>query len=426
MKFLRLIFIFSLLLGFANANNLFIQDLNDKNISISQNSYSIVEFDKMIENIKVSDRQSIEVDFNDYEKKPLKSIKLFGKKVGNSNLLVTFIDASTLHVNVSVVRDLFKIIDIAKNISPNLIVKQSNNKVILDGTVKNQKVKDKILNLFSKAGVDLDKDLVDLAELETPDKMIRLKLYAVEVKDTDNLDLKNTWDFIKNSSNTSVDVNLGGSAVSLSGGLTAAANLLGSAFNTSLTLQYLSTEGFANVLDETTLLTLENQNATFLAGGTLYIPVSTTTDQGVPSTEIQQVDYGLQLDIKAKNIVGDNFINLNVITKSSTIDGTYTIGEIPNITEKSIETNVVVGNKSTIILGGLSSENNSETTDKIPVLGDIPLLGKLFTSQSFKEGKSELVFFITPEIVDPQETNNINELKQKTSFTKDMNLNKGK
>ena len=144
----------------------------------------------------------------------------------------------------------------------------------------------------------------------------------------------------------------------------------------------------------------------------------------MPSTEIQDINYGLQLDIKAQNIINDNYINLNILTKSTQIDWTKTVDGIPSFTEKSIKTNVVVGNQSTIILGGLISSANSKDIDKIPLLGDIPILGKLFTSQSFKEGKSELVFFITPEIVSPENNTQLNFLESKVEFTKTLEFDK--
>ena len=89
---------------------------------------------------------------------------------------------------------------------------------------------------------------------------------------------------------------------------------------------------------------------------------------------------------------------------------------IPNITEKSITTNVVVANKSTIVLGGLINREDATSVEKIPILGDIPILGFLFTSKAFKEGKSELVFFITPQIVDPKENNQEKLFNEKTTF----------
>lgn len=213
-------------------------------------------------------------------------------------------------------------------------------------------------------------------------------------------------------------------AVSLTGGLTGAANYLGKYFNAGVTLNYLSSKGVANILDETTLLTLENQDATFHAGGTIYLKIATTTSQGVPTTEVRNINYGLQLDIKAQNIVNNDFVNLNISTKSTQIDWANTVDGIPSFTEKSIKTNVVIGNQSTIILGGLISSSSSQDVDKIPLLGDIPILGMLFTSKAFKEGKSELVFFITPEIVDARNNNQIDNLMNKTNFTNDLEVNK--
>ncbi len=206
-------------------------------------------------------------------------------------------------------------------------------------------------------------------------------------------------------------------AVSLTGGLTGAANYLGKYFNAGLTLNYLSSKGVANILDETTLLTLENKKANFLAGGTIYIKIQTTTDQGVPTTQVRDLKYGLQLEIQAKNIVNDNFINLDIVTKSTGVDFANRTDGIPNFTEKSIHTNVVVGNKSTIVLGGLINRDNAKDVDKIPLLGDIPVLGFMFTSKSFKEGKSELVFFITPEVVDPKDNNQKDLLTNTIAFS---------
>ncbi len=211
-------------------------------------------------------------------------------------------------------------------------------------------------------------------------------------------------------------------AVSLTGGLTGAANYLGKYFNAGLTLNYLSSKGVANILDETTLVTLENKKAEFHAGGTIYLKVQTTTDQGVPSTEVQNINYGLQLDIQAENIVNEQFINLNITTKSTQIDWANQVDGIPNFTEKSIRTNVVAANNSTIVLGGLINTQNSKDIDKIPLLGDIPILGFLFTSKAFREGKSELVFFITPEIVDPKSNNEKEFFNEKTQFLGELDL----
>jgi pilus assembly protein CpaC len=484
MKLFKIIFIFLACWHLSFSNNLTQQELYEQNFSINKGAFKIVEFEKMISNVKVSSKKFIEVEFIDTSSNPLKGIKIFAKEVGNGNILITFKDNTSMHININIVENLTTAINVAKVISPNLNVTQTNGKIILQGSIQGQKTKDKIMDLFAKSGVDLKTDLVDLTTLENPDKMIKVKLYAVEINNNKGLDLKNNWfvssknymevktpdgsyynkplnsfgadyqvnnykevtnadgdtSVVPNSWNTvsnsrtsqannqrnslvngAID-QIMANAVSLTGGLTGAANYLGKYFNAGLTLNYLSSKGVANILDETTLVTLENQKAQFHAGGTIYLKVQTTTDQGVPSTQIQNINYGLQLDIEAENIVNEQFINLNITTKSTQIDWTNQVDGIPNFTEKSIKTNVVAANNSTIVLGGLINTQNSKDIDKIPLLGDIPIIGFLFTSRAFREGKSELVFFITPEIVDPKNNNEEELFNEKTAFIKDLDL----
>ncbi len=495
------------IISFCFSTQLVQKDLNENNFSINKGSFKVVEFDKMIKNIKVSNEANIEIDFIDDNAKPLHAIKIFAKEVGTGNILVTFVDDTTMHVNINIVENLATIISVAKQISQKIDITQTNGKVILKGSVQDEREKNKIIDLFEKAGIDITKDLVDLLTLENPDKMIKVKLYAVEINNNKGLDLKNNW-FVSsknymeiknpdgtyqnypldkyntpfnsattttsatgktnstassstvnnsttNSSTNSTSINgeinasqvinngnnseyynanaqrntlvngaidnIMANSVSLTGGLTGAANYLGKYFNTGLTLNYLSSKGVANILDETTLITLENKKAIFHAGGTIYLKVQTTTSQGVPSTEIQTINYGLQLDIQAKNIVHDDYVSLDIVTKSTQIDWTNTVDGIPSFTEKSIQTNVIAGNNSTIVLGGLINSQNSKDIDKIPLLGDIPILGYLFTSQSFREGKSELVFFITPEIVDPKNNNQNDLLLEKKDSMNNVN-----
>ncbi len=484
MKAFKIIIALLMSMTLSFSNTLKQQELYEQNFSINKGAFKIVEFQKMVKNIKVSSKEFIEVDFLTNTANPLKGIKIFAKAIGNGNILVTFDDATSMHININIVENLTTTIHVAKEISPNLMITQTNGKIILKGSVQEQKTKDKILDLFAKSGVDLKTDLVDLTVLENPDKMIKVKLYAVEINNNKGLDLKNNWfvssknymevidsnglyynkplnsfgadvqvnDFkqvtdvdgnvsiVPNSWNTvsntktsqannqrntlvsgAID-NLMANAVSLTGGLTGAANYLGKYFNAGLTLNYLSSKGVANILDETTLVTLENKKAEFHAGGTIYLKVQTTTDQGVPSTQVKNINYGLQLDIQAENIVNEQFINLNIVTKSTQIDWANQVDGIPSFTEKSIKTNVVAANNTTIVLGGLINTQNAKDIDKIPLLGDIPIIGFLFTSKAFREGKSELVLFMTPEIVDPKVNNEEKLFQEKVEFLKDLDL----
>ncbi len=312
--------------------------------------------------------------------------------------------------------------------------------------------------MFTKFDIDPDKKVVDMLSTSNP-KMIRIKLYAVEIDNDKGLDIKNNWAIssknysrykitenrlipdsyddltgvtkysnkertydwnlpLGNADNArindqyieNVETALDGimaNAVSLTGGLSGAANFLSKYFNTSLTLKYLADEGVANVLDESTLITLENKEAVFKAGGEIYVRL-----QSDEKAELRTIAYGLELTLTAKEVMNDEFVHLNVVTKSRELDWKNQVDNIPAITNKSVNTTVIIRDKATVVLGGLVNNNNSKALDKIPMLGDIPILGALFKSSTFKEGKSELVFFITPEIVKAVDNNQVDIFKE--------------
>ena len=416
----------------AKSDYVVIKDNTDKNkLSIQKGSYKILEFSKMISKVKVNESKTIEVSFVKNKNRPLQTLKVYAKKTGSTTIFINFTDQSNTQIEFNIVKDLSAIIKLAKRISSEVIVEQANGEIILKGNVETNKDKKKIIELFEKANIDIEKDLIDVMRVRLPDKMLRVKLYVTEINNDEGLDIKNQWsvgykNYQRNyasgqeapSNDAAFNPTLANSiegAVTLSGGLTAGANALGSAFNVGLVLNYLSTQGVAKILDETTLVTLENKDARFHAGGTIYIKVQTTTDTGVPTAEVRPINYGLQLIIKAKDIVNGEFVDLEIITKSTQIDWANQVDGIPSFTDKTIETFVLAKNNSTVVLGGLIKSQDIKSYSKVPLLGDLPLIGALFRSKDFTEGRSELVFFITPEIVDV----GANEQRQRLEKSKD-------
>lgn len=490
MKFFKLklffIFLSSIYLNAYDINDkvIYQKDFENKTIYLPINNYRTLVFEDRIKNIQLTNSENIVAEFIDNKEKPLQVLKILGKNIGSESAVVILENDKLIQINFSIMKNLDNIITIVKTTYPNLIVEQANDTIILKGYVKNYKERDLVLEIFRKAGVDLENNLVNMIETSTPSTMIKIKLYAVEINNDNGIDLKNNWtlssrnymrvtgdsgernyasssygrpyierdvyyddtisptdpaydsnltgtvvrkdivylvDNLKDYQNVNNQMNAGlddaiqniiSSAVTLTGGLTGVANYLGKNFNAGLMLNYLSTEGVANILDETTLLTLENKNATFHAGGTIMIKTQSTSAEGLPTSTIEPIDYGLQLDFKAKNIMKDEYIDLEIDTKSTQIDWTNQVDGIPSFLEKKIKTNVLAQNGHTIVIGGLINNQNSNDISKIPLLGDIPVLGFLFTSKSFKEGKSELVFFVTPEIVNPAENNQTEFLKK--------------
>lgn len=413
MKTLKLlIFLFIFCYG-AEAN---------QNLFFEVNKFETIKFDKTITNIEVSDSSKVEISFVQNDKEPFKEIKVLTKNVGNASLFVTFSDNSVENIYLSITKNLQEIISSLQQKNPNLIITQSNENIILKGEIESSDQREKIYDAFAKAGIEVEKKLIDFAKIKEMKKMIKLKLYIVSINTSKGQTIKNNWALgYKNGGTASTmfdDVmkTTMVNAVSLSGGLTAMANQLEGGFNTSLVLNYLSTNGVAKVVDETTLLTAENKHAKFHSGGEIMIEKTSLSNETTTSEYIPR-EYGIVLDVLASKIINDEFVDLNIITTSSKLDwGSVTVGEdvksnIPGFATQSIETNVIIKKNNTVILGGLTNEQNLKDDSKIPLLGDIPILGWLFRSKDYQEGKNELVFFITPEIVEASLASDSDRLK---------------
>lgn len=169
-----------------------------------------------------------------------------------------------------------------------------------------------------------------------------------------------------------------------------------SAINLGLNAQLLALEqnGSAIVLAEPQLSTRSGYKASFLAGG--EIPYSIATVNGVT---VQFKPYGVKLDIEPR--VGQNGIIRAVIeSEVSSIDSSLSSATGPALLMRRTKTEFNVRQGETIVLSGLIQRNSSTDVDKVPLLGDIPILGALFRSKRFQNKETELVVFVTPSIVD--------------------------
>jgi pilus assembly protein CpaC len=425
---------FILFISFSGATVIKVNTTDgDQHYDLLNGTYKVISFDQKVIDLRVNDSKRLFVEFVKDKKHPFKKVKILAKSVGPASMLVTFANQQQMQFHFNIIKDFRVLRQTIAAINPHLTMDQIENKIILKGEVNDEKEKSVITNLLRKSGLNTKQDFIDLTTIATPSKMIRVKLYVVEINNDDGETIKNGWSVgyknylrVDHAKDYSVEKEfipaigtVMESALTLSGGLTAGANYLGNGFSTGLILNYLKSKGVAKVLDETTLLTLENQKAKFHAGGTIFVKTSTTNAEGLPTSEIKPLEYGLLLKIKAENIINNHFINLAIITESAKIDQTNNVDGIPGFTKKSVSTNVIIKDGSTIVLGGLISSSDAKNYTKIPLLGDLPVLGRLFKSEDFQQGKSELVFFITPEVVNPDQNNQIKKLikKQQTIIT---------
>lgn len=183
-------------------------------------------------------------------------------------------------------------------------------------------------------------------------------------------------------------------------------SFLSSDFIANVVLDAYQNRGLAKILAEPTLTTLSGQDAQFLSGGSFPIPVS--QDNGTIGIEFK--DFGVKLSF-VPLILDRGRINLklnvsvselaNTNSVSLTPIGTSAVFTIPSLTERRAASTVELSDGQTIGIAGLMNENMRSAINKFPGLGDIPILGYLFRSQSYQKGETELVILVTPRLAKP-------------------------
>lgn len=186
---------------------------------------------------------------------------------------------------------------------------------------------------------------------------------------------------------------------------------------TSITsrINYLASNGDAFTLAEPKLSCRNGGQAKFLAGGQLPIPVRGATGE----ITVQFKDFGIILNI---NPYADEsgVIAAKIKTEVSSVDQSITVLGVPGFLTRMTETEMNVKESETIVISGLVSADMAKDVGKIPLMGDIPVLGHLFKSTNFREQNTELVVFITPKIFTPDSLENkktIEDAKQRIQKT---------
>ncbi|MCW8919205.1 MAG: type II secretion system secretin GspD [Gammaproteobacteria bacterium] len=214
---------------------------------------------------------------------------------------------------------------------------------------------------------------------------------------------------------------------SLNGLTVAAGDFTGGAFNFAGLLRALGGNSNNNILSTPSLMTLDNQEAEIVVGQTVpfitgsYTSTGGSTTPTNPFQTIQREDVGLSLKIKPQINEG-NAIRMEITQEVSSISGS-TASSFDLITNKrSVKTTVMVDDGQVVVLGGLIEDQLVESEQKVPLLGDIPLLGWLFRYQSNKKMKKDLMVFIHPRIMrDQQQSSQLSS--EKYNYMRALQLN---
>jgi len=166
-------------------------------------------------------------------------------------------------------------------------------------------------------------------------------------------------------------------------------------------LDALDQEGLVTTLAEPNLTTLSGETASFLAGGEYPVPVPSSSSNNI---SIEYKPYGVSLDF-TPTVLADNRISLKVRPQVSELDFTNAITiagtKVPALTVRRLETTVELSSGQSFAIGGLLQSNTSDLLAMLPGLGQLPILGKLFSNKNYQNNKTELVVIVTPYLVQP-------------------------
>lgn len=162
----------------------------------------------------------------------------------------------------------------------------------------------------------------------------------------------------------------------------------------------LKSQGLVKILAEPTLICLSGETANFLAGGEIPVPVPS----GLGTLAIEYKPFGVWLEIKP-TVLSDGKISMAVNPEVSELD--YDRGVniesivVPALSTRRATTTIELGDGQSFAIAGLLKDNLRETSQKFPLLGDVPILGSLFRSQEYLKEQTELVIIVTPRLVKP-------------------------
>jgi type IV pilus assembly protein PilQ len=264
---------------------------------------------------------------------------------------------------------------------------------------------------------DIERMIPIIEELDRPTPQIRIEAHIVEATKSTARDLGIQWGGLYQTTNsdgvnqyiTPDAANATPGTVPNSGNIVNFPAPLAATTGTGLALGYvleevgkniltvqlsaLQEEGKLNILSSPSITTLDNQKATIEAGK--EVPYQTVEDGDV---KIEFKDAVLLLEV-TPHVIDKKTLTLKIYTKNDELDFANAVGGQPAITTKKAETNVVLLDGQTTVIGGLSKENVDDTESGVPWLKDIPILGYLFKGTFKRNRMEDLLIFITPHIL---------------------------
>lgn len=327
-----------------------------------------------------------------------------GKKAGSMNVVLQSADGRCVIKDIVVTVDPETLQSKLTELMPEetgIKVRGAENALVLTGKVSDAAKLDEAISLAAAYGDG--KKVVNMLRIMTP-QQVMLEVKIAEVSKTLLDKLGSSVSLTRPSSGGGSVYSLLSSFLSNGGGLLQALKI----GRTAVNLDGQKDDGLVRVLAEPNIMAISGQQASFLSGGKIFIPVSQTNNAGVPTITLEEKEFGIGVKFTPTVLDGTR-INLKMISEVSdlsqlgspftTVGGVTAV--LPSLTVRRADTTVQLNDGQSFAIAGLIKNNVTETMKRFPGLGEVPVLGALFRSSEFQTDQTELLFVITPHLVKP-------------------------
>ena len=326
-----------------------------------------------------------------------KQIYLIGKKVGSTNVFIWHKDDKLSSLDVSVGIDAGSVQGLLEQLLPtekNLRVSSAGDSLVLTGQLTDSS---KVQQAVLIAQEFTEKKVLNMTTTgHLPQVLLEVKIAEVDKTVADSIGVQ--------AQGSNFSFNMLNGTVAPIGFAASASGTIGSV-NTWLQAQINS--GLIKILAEPNIMAISGQDGEFLSGGIVYLPIVQSSGTGGNVITLQPQNYGVGVKF-TPTVLAEGRINLKVSPQVSEVQSqgiTVTAGSsttvFPSITTRQASTTVQLYDGQSFAIGGLIKNNVVEIISAFPGLANIPIIGALFRSSSFKADRSELLIVVTPHIVKP-------------------------
>lgn len=325
-----------------------------------------------------------------------------GKRAGSMNLVLQSGDGACVVKDIIVTIDPGTLQAKLKEVFPEELdvrVRGAENAIILTGTVADSVKLEQVVQIASSYGDG--KKVVNMMRVASA-QQVMLEVAVAEVSKTLLDKLGGAVSLNKTGSDSTFS--LVSNFLSNGGGLFQALKI-GKGL---VQIDGQKDDGLVRILAEPNLMAISGQRASFLSGGKIFIPVSTSNSLGFPTITLEEKEFGVGVKF-TPTVLGGSRINLKVITEVSELSQTGSpfttlngvVSVLPSFTVRRADTTVELNDGQSYVIAGLIRNGVNESIKRVPGLGEVPVLGALFRSTEFQTGQTELMFVVTPRLVKP-------------------------